>query len=79
MKPSGKHPPVKGTRPCPDDATHNHIHTTLRKPAERADAHLKHLKALQRATRDPGAITTITATALVIIHLDKFPREKNPL
>ena len=63
--------PVKGPSPCPDDATYNHIHSALRSPAERANAMLKHLKALQRVTLDPRAITTITATALVIINLNK--------
>ena len=63
--------PVKGPSPCPDDATYNHIHSALRSPAERANAMLKHLKALQRVTLDPKAITTITATALVIINLNK--------
>ena len=45
--------PVKGPSPCPDDATYNHIHSALRSPAERANAMLKHLKALQRVTLDP--------------------------
>ena len=45
--------------------------SALRSPAERANAMLKHLKALQRVTLDPRAITTITATALVIINLNK--------
>lgn len=66
--------PVKGTSPCPDDATYNHIHAALRSPAERANAMLKHFKALQRVTLDPRTITTITATALVIINLNKQPR-----
>ncbi|WP_420000774.1 transposase family protein [Actinomyces howellii] len=66
--------PVKGARPCPDDATYNHLHASLRSPAERANAMLKHFKALQHVTLDPHTITHITATALVIISLNKQPR-----
>ncbi len=66
--------PVKGASPCPDDATHNHIHTALRAPAQRANAMLKHLKALQHLTLDPHTITHITATALVISNLNKHTR-----
>lgn len=68
--------PVKGTSPCPDDATYNHLHTALRSPAERTNAMLKQFKALQRVTLDPKAITHITATALVIINLNKQPRRE---
>lgn len=46
--------PVKGASPCPDDATDNHLHAGLRSPAERANAMLKHLKALQHVTPRPA-------------------------
>nr|WP_143222403.1 MULTISPECIES: transposase family protein [Actinomyces] len=46
--------PVKGTSPCPDDATYNHLHASLRSPAERANTMLKHLKALQHVTPRPA-------------------------
>ena len=38
-------------------------------PAKREGAMFKHFKALQRASPGPTTITTITATALVIITL----------
>ncbi|MDO4242804.1 MAG: transposase family protein [Actinomyces sp.] len=59
--------PVKGTRPCPDDATFNHLHTALRAPAARANAMLKHFKALRHVSLDPLTITTITAAVLAIM------------
>lgn len=62
--------PVKGHKPCPDDATFDLIHGALRAPAERANALLKGFKALRRITLDPATITKITATALVILHLN---------
>ena len=65
--------PVKGARPCPDDATYNRIQTALRAPAERANAMLKQFKALRHVSLDPSTITSITATALVIIALNHQP------
>ena len=65
--------PVKGTRPCPDDATYNHVQTALRAPAERANAMLKQFKALRHVSLDPSTITSIAATALVIIALNHQP------
>lgn len=63
--------PVKGTRPCPDDATYNLIQTALRAPAERANAMFKQFKALRHVSLAPSTITNITATALVIITLHR--------
>lgn len=63
--------PVKGTRPCPDDATYNRIQTALRAPAERANAMFKQFKALRHVSLDPSTITNIAATALVIITLHR--------
>lgn len=51
--------PIKGTRPCPYDATYNLIQAALRAPAERANAMLKHFKALRRVSLDPSTITRI--------------------
>ena len=58
--------PIKGTRPCPYDATYNLKQAALRAPAERANAMLKHFKALRRVSLDPSTITRIATTVLVI-------------
>ena len=43
----------------------------MRAPAERANALIKHFKALKHVTLDPRAITTIAAAALVILTTHK--------
>lgn len=63
--------PVKSTRPCPDDATYNHVQTALRALAERANAMLKQLKSLRRVSLHPSATTNTAATAPAIITLHR--------
>lgn len=63
--------PVKDASLCPDDGTHNNLYASPRWPVQRADAMLRHFKAVQRATLDPSVFTHIAATALVISTLSK--------
>ena len=49
--------PIKGPRPCPDDAAYNTIQAGLRAPAERANALLKDFKALRKVSLAPSTIT----------------------
>lgn len=58
--------PVKGHHLAPDTTTRNRLITQLRAPAERANAILKHFRALQKVTLNPWRITQITRSALVI-------------
>jgi len=58
--------PVKGHGPAPDTVARNRLIAQLRAPAERANAILKHFKALQKITLDPWRITQIVRSALVI-------------
>ena len=58
--------PVKGHHLAPDTTTRNRLITQLRAPAERANAVLKHFRALQKVTLDPWHITQIVRSALVI-------------
>ncbi len=58
--------PVKGHGLAPDTVARNRLITQLRAPAERANAVLKHFKALQKVTLDPWRITQIVRSALVI-------------
>lgn len=62
--------PAKGPNLSDCDKTYNLIHTQLRSPAERANALLKHFKALQKVTLCPRTITKIAKTALTILHLN---------
>ncbi|AZZ43257.1 IS5/IS1182 family transposase [Acidipropionibacterium jensenii] len=57
---------VKGHHLDPDNRCRNRLLTGLRAPAERANAILKHFKALQKVTLNPWRITQITRSALVI-------------
>ena len=66
--------PIKGHKLTPNDATFNLIHGTLRVPVERANALFKGFRALRRITLDPATNTKITATALIILHLNNTPR-----
>ena len=66
--------PIKGPRPCPDDAAYNTIQAGLRAPAERANALLKDFKALRKVSLAPSTITTIASAALVILNLNNQPR-----
>lgn len=45
--------PVKGHHLAPDTVARNQLITQLRAPAERANAVLKHFKALHKVTLDP--------------------------
>lgn len=58
----------------------NPEHLTLCSPAKRANAMLKHFKALQHITLDPRTITHITATALPDRHRrqNQQPPPPNP-
>lgn len=58
--------PVKGHGLAPDTVARNRLITQLRAPAERANAVLKHFKALQKVTLAPWRITQIVRSALVI-------------
>lgn len=58
--------PIKGHHLAPDTVARNRLITQLRAPAERANAILKHFKALQKVTLDPWRITAIVRSALVI-------------
>ncbi|QCV87457.1 transposase family protein [Acidipropionibacterium jensenii] len=58
--------PIKGHGLAPDTNTRNRLITQLRAPAERANAIIKHFKALQKVTLDPWRITQIVRSALVI-------------
>jgi hypothetical protein len=67
--------PTKGGNLCPDNQTRNTMISILRAPAERANALLKRTwKALERITLDPWRIGTITAAALVLLHLQRGTR-----
>lgn len=62
--------PAKGPNLSDCDKTYNLIHTQLRSPAERANAFIKHFKALQKVTLCPRTITNIAKTALTVLHLN---------
>ena len=63
--------PAKTPHPDPDTRWRNELISSMRTPAERANALIKHFKALKHVTLDPRAITTIAAAALVILTLHK--------
>ena len=63
--------PVKNPDPDPDTRWRNELITSMRAPAERANALIKHFKALRHITVNPTAITTIAAAALVVLTLHK--------
>ena len=63
--------PAKNPHPDPDTRWRNELISSMRAPAERANALIKHFKALKHVTLDPRAITTIAAAALVILTLHK--------
>ena len=64
--------PTKGRALAVDNQTRNRMISTLRAPAERANALLKRTwKALERVTLDPWRIGAITAAALVLLELQK--------
>lgn len=67
--------PVKaGPKPDGDTRWRNYLITSLRAPAERANALLKSFKALRYVTISPHRITTITTAALVILTLHQPSR-----
>lgn len=67
--------PVKGDRLDPDTHTRNTLISSLRAPAERANALLKSgFKALRRITLDPWRIGAIAAAALVILTMQRGTR-----
>lgn len=63
--------PAKNPHPDFDTTWRNELISSMRAPAERANALIKHFKALKHVTLDPRAITTIAAAALAIITLHK--------
>jgi len=63
--------PANNPDPDPDTRWRNELITSMRVPAERANALIKHFKALRHVTLSPTAITTITAAALVTLTLHK--------
>ena len=63
--------PAKNPNPDPDTRWRNELISSMRAPAERANALIKHFKAIKHVTLDPRAITTITAAYLVILTLHK--------
>jgi len=67
--------PTKGHNLTIDHQTRNGLISSLRAPAERANALLKQTwKALRHITLDPNKITQITAAALVLLHLQRGTR-----
>jgi hypothetical protein len=71
----GIHVPYKGRNLHADNQARNTMISALRAPAERANALLKRTwKALERVTFDPWRIGTITAAALVLLHLQRPAR-----
>lgn len=71
----GIHVPTKGRDLHHDNQTRNAMISALRAPAERAHALLKRTwKALERVTLDPWRIGSITAAALVLLHLQRPAR-----
>lgn len=67
--------PLKGHNLATDNRARNLIISSLRAPAERANALLKRTwKALERVTLDPWRIGAITAAALVLLHLQRPTR-----
>lgn len=63
--------PFRNPDPDTDTRQHNQLVNAMRAPAERANAMLKHYKALRHVTLDPATVTTITRAALALIHLQK--------
>ena len=57
--------PAKNPHPDPDTRWRNELISSMRAPAERTNALIKHFKALKHATLDPRAITTIAAATVV--------------
>ncbi|WP_322754488.1 transposase family protein [Frankia sp. Cas3] len=58
-------------RDLPDDQKrHNRIHNALRAVGERANALLKHFKALRNVSLDPWKIGLIVKAALVVLHTE---------
>jgi hypothetical protein len=60
----------KGGTLTHDQKKHNRIHNALRAVGERANAPLKHVKALRSISLDPWKIGLIAKAALVLIHTD---------
>jgi hypothetical protein len=64
--------PLKGNDLAPDNRARNTMISSLRAPAESANALLKRTwKTLERITLDPNRITQIIAAALVLLHLQR--------
>jgi len=53
-----------------DQQKHNRVHNALRAVGERANALLKHFKALRNVSLDPWKIGLIVKAALVILHTE---------
>ncbi len=60
----------KGGTLTDDQAKHNRTHNALRAVGARANALLKHFKALRNISLDPWKIGLIAKAALVLIHTD---------
>ncbi len=60
----------KGRTLIDDQKKHNRTHNALRAVGERANALLKHFKALRNISLDPWKIGLIAKAALVLIHTD---------
>jgi hypothetical protein len=60
----------KGGTLTDDQKKHSRIHNALRAVGERANALLKHYKALRNISLDPWKIGLIAKAALVLIHTD---------
>lgn len=67
--------PTKGRNLARDHQARNALISALRAPAKRAKSLLKRTwKALERVTLDPWRIGATTATALVLLHLQRPTR-----
>ncbi len=60
----------KGEALPDDQKQHNRVHNALRAVGERANALLKHFKALPNISLDPWKIGLIAKAALVILHIE---------
>ena len=64
--------PVNNPDPDPDTKWRNELITSMRAPAERSNALIKHFKTLRHITVNPTTnITPIAAAALVVLTLHK--------
>ena len=64
------HKKTPGRTLTDDQKKHNRIHNALRAVGERANALLKHFKALRNVSLDPGKIGLVVKAALVLLHTE---------